>query len=79
MKSGLTSCSKVSRSQLATVAPVSARTDAVRGTPVAAAGRLLDEAVDAALAAAPTPDLGGGATTAELAAAAFERFAAFTR
>jgi 3-isopropylmalate dehydrogenase len=42
-------------------------------------GRALDEAVDAALAAAPTPDLGGSATTAELAAAAFERFAAFTR
>ncbi|HSP71842.1 MAG TPA: 3-isopropylmalate dehydrogenase [Gaiellaceae bacterium] len=41
-------------------------------------GRALDEAVDAALAAAPTPDLGGSATTAALADAAFERFAAFT-
>ena len=41
-------------------------------------GRALEEAVDAALAAAPTPDLGGSATTAELADAAFERFAAFT-
>ncbi|HET8607745.1 MAG TPA: 3-isopropylmalate dehydrogenase [Gaiellaceae bacterium] len=40
--------------------------------------RLLDEAVDAALAAAPTPDLGGTATTAELGDAVFGRFPAFT-
>ncbi len=40
--------------------------------------RLLDEAVDAALAAAPTRDLGGTATTAEFGDAVVGRFA-FTR
>jgi 3-isopropylmalate dehydrogenase len=38
-------------------------------------GRALDEAVDLGLAAAPTPDLGGGATTGELGAAVLDRFA----
>jgi 3-isopropylmalate dehydrogenase len=42
-------------------------------------GRLLDEAVEAALAESPTPDLGGTATTAELGDAVLERFGAFTR
>jgi 3-isopropylmalate dehydrogenase len=41
--------------------------------------RLLDEAVDAALAATPTRDLGGTATTAEFGDAVLESFAAFTR
>jgi 3-isopropylmalate dehydrogenase len=38
-------------------------------------GRALDEAVDLGLAAAPTPDLGGSATTGELGAAVLDRFA----
>ncbi len=42
-------------------------------------GRLLDEAVEAALLAAPTRDLGGSASTSEFADAVFTQFAAFTR
>jgi 3-isopropylmalate dehydrogenase len=38
-------------------------------------GRALEAAVEAALAAAPTPDLGGSATTAELGAAVLAQFA----
>jgi 3-isopropylmalate dehydrogenase len=38
-------------------------------------GRALEAAVDAALAAAPTPDLGGSATTAELGAAVLAQLA----
>jgi 3-isopropylmalate dehydrogenase len=38
-------------------------------------GRALDEAVDAAIAAAPTADLGGTATTIELGTAVLDRFA----
>jgi 3-isopropylmalate dehydrogenase len=38
-------------------------------------GRQLDAAVDAGVAAAPTPDLGGTASTGELGAAVVERLA----
>ncbi len=48
------------------------------GLGLAEEGRQLDAAVDAGVAAVPTPDLGGDATTAELGAAVLERFAALT-